>query len=532
MFLRHLKVCLISLILTSCATMDRSTSIRLRQLVTNHQYDEAIQILNTSNLAQNPKSKLLYYTEIGLILHYQGDYVHSLEAFNYARDIIDELYTTRISSKIESSITNDNADYYYGEKYEASLVYFYLALTHYMQANLEIDSGKRNESLFKAIAEIKAWDSFLTEMKQERLGQVIFKDDLLSKTFGALVHEAIGTRNGDQIALQLYKDAFDVYFKNYNLFPTYNFSFQAFRENFENFPNMPISDIEQNYVRETSHSLALKDFLTGKILLLTKNVNPNHLKKEIEKLNPSEKIIKSLNTKGGNVSFLIQDGLIIEKKARLYEFPIILPGHTGIAYSMLGNKITFELPYVEAPSYTESGVLQALDTNGNIVSETQLSIVAPLADLAAQAINEHSSSIATKTGARVAAKHIAAAMAAQAAYESSKDRNPTFALMALTIGHGAAIAAINESEKADIRFWSTLPSTIRMGNLTLRPGNYRFRAILGSEGSSEFRVMDLGEKNISINQLGFVTNKRNQSADLSIASQIIPQTRAPSSLRP
>jgi hypothetical protein len=532
MFLKLVRVLFISFLATSCATVDRSTSSILRHLVINQQYDEAIKILNTSVLAQDPKSKLLYYTEIGLILHYQGDYVHSLEAFNYARDLLDELYTTRISGKLASAISNDNADYYYGEKYEASLVYFYLALTHYMQANIEIDPAKRNVSLLQSVAEIKGWDSFLTEMKHERSGQALFKDDLLSKTFGALVHEALGTRNGNQVALQLYKDAFDVYFKNYNLFRTYNASFQTFRENFEKFPDMPIADVVTNYVSETNHSLSLKDFLTNKILLLTKALNPKNLKTEIAKLNPSDKIMESLNTKGGNISFLIQDGLIIEKKARLYEFPIILAGRAGIAYNMLGNKITFELPYVEEQTYSDSGILQAIDTAGNIVSESQLSIVAPLGDLAAQAINEHSSSIATKTGARVAAKHIAAALVAQAAYEATKNENPAIAFMTLTIGHGAAISAINASEKADIRYWSTLPSNIRMGNLTLKPGRYKFRAIIGTEGTTGFRVMDLGEKHIAIDELIFVTNKKTLTPTQIIESQSTQNGRIPSGNQP
>ena len=512
--------------------MDRDTSVKLRHLVMNQQYDECIKTLNTSALAQSPKSKLLYYTEIGLILHYQGDYVHSLEAFNYARDLLDELYTTRISGIVESSISNDNANFYYGEKYEASLVYFYLALTHYMQSNIESDPAKKHASLYKAIAEIKGWDSFLTEMKHERSGQALFKEDLLSKTFGALVHEALGTSNGNQVALQLYKDAFDVYFKNYNLFPTYNASFQAFRENFEKFPNMPINEVATNYVRETNHSLSLKDFLTSKILLLTKTLNPNNLKSEIAKLSPSEKIMEGINMKGGNVSFLIQDGLIIEKKARLYEFPIILPGHTGIAYNMLGSKITFELPYVEEQAYIDSGILQAIDAAGNIVSESELSIVAPLGDLAAQAINEHSSSIATKTGARVAAKHIAAAVAAQATYEATKDRNPTFALLTLTLGHGAAISAINASEKADIRYWSTLPSNIRMGNLTLKPGSYKLRAVFGTEGAAGFRIMNLGEKKVSQDELSFVMNKRVNPSVNPIAAQPTQNTRNPSAAQP
>lgn len=475
-----------------------------------NKHDEAIAALNESPLAKDEKSKLLYKVELGLLEHYKGNYLQSTKYLSEAKALLDDLYTTRASGKISSALGNDNSDFYYGEKYEASLVYFYLALNQYMQANLETDPTKKKEALLSARSEILAWDSFLTEIKNERLGKALFKEDLLAKTFGALIHEAQQTVNDDQIALQLYKDASDVYFKNYNLFPTFNAHFKMFRENYENLPKISPKEVEGKYVLATKHSPALKEFLTMKILVLTKKIRPQDFKNQVSKLAPSNELLKRVNQAQGNVTFLVQDGMITEKYPKKYEIPINLIGRAGIAYAFgTGNRIEYELPHMMPSPDLEVSRLEALDAAGNIVATSSLSVIAPLGELAEQAINEHSTSIAAKTGARVVGKHIAALVATNVSYNVAKDRNPTLALLVATAGHATAIAAINQSEKADVRYWSTLPSNIRMGSMSLADGTYRFRAVFGEAGAIEYRTIELGEQTVSKGNLKFVMNNKN-----------------------
>lgn len=502
---------ILPLTLLSCASVDRETSKQLRKMVISKDFDSAINLLTASPLAQNEKAQLLYYFELGLLNHYKGDFTQSNVALLKAKELVDELYTTRVSGKISSMLSNDNADLYYGEKYEASLVYFYLSLNFYMQATLSTDPSEKKVLFRQAKSEITGWDSFLTEIKSERIGKAIFKEDLLAKTFGAFVHEAQGTREDTQIVLQLYKDANDVLFKNYNLYPTYNTSYLHFKENFSDLANLTQKEVAGKYVLETQHGQTLKDFLALKILRITKKIIPNQYKATITEIRPSTLVLDNLKREGGNVTFLIQDGLIVEKLARTYEYPLSLNGSivSGLTFG-LGNAISFELPYVETPPILDNARLEALEASGKVVSFSPLSIISPLSELADQAINEHSSSIATKTGARVAGKHIAAILAAQATYNASKNDHPAMAFLIATATHSAAVAAIKESEKADLRYWSTLPSNIRMGNLTLPNGTYRFRAVFGQEGSLDYRVIDLGEQSVEKGTLKFVMDNKNQ----------------------
>ena len=490
---------LLLLLLSACASGHQATSAKLRKFVFEKNFNGAIEFLKTSPLVQDEKSKLLYYIELGLLEHYRGDYQASTVNLSLAKELLDELYTTRISGKVNSFVSNDNADLYYGEKYEASLVYFYLSLNYYLQSMSEVDAMKRKELLAKARSEVVAWDSFLTEMKQERLGKALFKEDLLAKTFGALIHESQGNNQDSQIALQLYKDAKGIFFKNYNLYPTFNSSYESFRKNFTSFPDISMEEVAGKYVLETSHTQAFKDFLNFKIDSL------------------SSKKAKT----DGSITVLLQDGLIAEKIPQKYEFPMLWGAHASSAVTMgLGAKITFELPSIPNVEVLKGSRLQAIDQTGAIIKESPLSVIAPLSELAQQAINEHSTSIASKTAARVATKHLAALAGSAAAYEAGRQRSDMMMMLLASAGHAASVAAINESERADVRFWSTLPSNIRMGSINLPKGTYTLRAVIGDVGAPEYRVIELGVQEITNNTLKFVMNRN---------EQVIPVTKVASS---
>jgi hypothetical protein len=496
-------------LLFSCASGHQQTSAKLRLLVQSKQYDEAITFIKESSLATDKKSALLFQTELGLIQHYKGDYQASIQSLTEAKNILDTLFTTKASGKLASFMSNDNADYYYSEKYEASLVFFYLALNHFQLGQLE-----------KARAEILAWDSFITEMKNDRAGKIHFKDDLLAKTFGAFIHEYQNTTQDDQVALQLYKDASDVFFKNYNLYPTFNKSFKDFRSNFSLFPKLQKQEVEGKYVFATDHTSTFQEFLTLKILQLTKKVRPSDFQAQVQKLRLSKEILARVSDKMGQLTFLVQDGLIVQKEAKKYEFPMVW-GAYGPAAIAMGTSATiqFELSEVKSLPQLELAKLKAFNEKNELVREVPLSVIAPLDDMAEQAINEHSAAIAGKTAARVAAKHIAAFLSAQAVIRSAKNSDAAgISLLFGTLGHAAAIAAINESEKADVRFWSTLPSNIRMGQLSLPQGSYRIQATFGQEGSPFYKVVELGSQKIEKGSVKLVTSQSHQTNALYLSS--------------
>lgn len=503
------------MLFVGCASVDRKTSIHLREMVLANETNVAVKYLDESPLAKDEKSKLLYFLERGLLEHYNGNYAQSIESLNSAKKISDELYTTLISGKIISSIRNDNADFYYGEKYETSLIHFYLTLNYYLQAQYENDPLKRSVILRSAKSEVMSWDSYLTEIKHERLGKALFKEDLLAKTFGALIHEAQGTPSDYQVALMLYKDAQEVFFKNYNLYPSFNSYFQEFRNNFENLPQLPIEEIVGKYVRVTDHNQAFQEFLNMKILILTKKLNPANYKIQLTKMSPSKNTHKFLSGPHGNVTFLIQDGLVVEKIAKKYVTPIDFGLYDNYAATLgLGSSIVFELPSIQTPPKLDLAKIEARNEKGDFISEAPLSVVAPLGELAEQAINEHSAAIASKTAARIIGKYLAAVASAHIANEASKQKNGGLLAIAGSIGYMSAISSIHFDEQADLRYWSTLPSNIRMGHLTLPQGTYNFRAVFGTIGTADHKIIELGKQTIQVNELKFVMDKRRSKPEI------------------
>ena len=514
MFVKLIAYLLINLFLFACASGHKQTSMQLRQYLMTGEFDKAIAYLKASPLSTDNNSKLLYFTELGLLEHYRGDFEASINSLNSAKELLDQLYTTRVSKKIGSFVSNDNNDIYYGEKYEASLVHFYLSLNYYMMGMKEPDETRRKTLLGQARAEVVAWDSFLSEIKKERLGKALFKEDLLAKTFGALVHESQGNYNDDQIALQLYKDAKTVFFRNYNLFPTFNASFESFRKNFTKLPSLSKKEVEGKYILATEHSSAFEQFLETKIKLLSSRMKKG----------------KNKFSNEGNISFLVQQGLINEKVPQKYEIPMGWGAHESMALSLgIGSRITFELPSIQGVEKQDYSRLQALDEKGTIIKEVPLSVIAPLSELADQAINEHSTAIASKTAARVITKHSAAIAAAAVTYQAGLQKNDSIMMMVAMVGHSTAVASINASEKADVRHWSTLPSSIRMGHLSLPEGKYKFQVILGNPEAQEYRVLELGEHEVKTNSNHFIANSKDlKSRGGQIASkppiQVIPES--------
>jgi hypothetical protein len=230
--------------------------------------------------------------ERGLIYHYDKKYRLSSKLLTKAKDLHQKFYTISLEKKLQTLITNETSDNFYGEVYERSMIHFYLALNHFLlyQRGFEFipkkkgkplkkrqfNENEKNVKLRSAAAEVRAWDSFLNSQQESRRGKSVFKNDMLAKTFGAFIHEITGEHNELQTALQLYKDAKVLLYKNYNSYKTFNKKFKKFKSDFSKLPGLSKNNnFEDTYIKKTKFSKQLISFLNFKILSLTKKVRPN-----------------------------------------------------------------------------------------------------------------------------------------------------------------------------------------------------------------------------------------------------------------
>lgn len=487
MFLQRLVAASLTLFLISCASLkkNRDAQNQLKNLTSNGQYSKAIELVKGDDFFPEERSALLKKLELATLYYLDGKLFQALKTFDQAKELSDKLYTESLSKALTAAITNANQDNYYGEKYERSLLRFYLALVHYgiyEQGRYEaysifekLDNGKlkekkvpqkdlslqeRRQHLFSARAMILEWDSLLSNYKETYSGKNIYKIDLMAKVFGAFIHEQIGTRSDLNIAKQLYRDAKIVLFKYYNLYPTYNGKYKSFAKDYEKLPKLSKNKIKKDYIVETQFAKDLHEFI--------------------------DKRLKNLKKKNkDNVKIILKDGFVAKKTAREIDFPLpmLRLGYVSgretdlfvFTLEMLaisrGTKpsISFELPGIEDKKVSYEYFAVVKDKAGKEIKREKVYLINPVSDIAWQNLDVKSSSFKKKIGTRVALKHVAAILAAYKIYKSRPDG---FGKLAAGLSYAAANKAIAASEKVDLRQWTTLPHNMRIASLYLPKGEY------------------------------------------------------------
>lgn len=509
----------------------------LRSNVLKGEYQKNLDELEKTKSYKKENSRLLYFLERGINLHLQGKYEQSIIAFEKAKEIHNSLYTESITKKMETFVINDSSDNYYGETYERSLIHYYLSLNHLLlyQDNLENpnDRNDLNQKIYSSRAEILLWDSYLKEQVEEKRGEAFFKNDLMAKVYGALVHEIISTKEDKQIALQLYKDAKVLVFRNYNSYPSFNKKYAEFNKNFSKFPEMSEDKIREKFVDETIFQTDLMDFLDYKIVSLTKEIRPLDLP-NVQKLFKIKK--KMTEKRSPNVSILLERGIIPKKQAKIVYFPlgsyiyanpndsistqvknygaedVFYYARNNLGFkripsdffyeSEVGNYtpnqyagdlgISFEVPIFKNSSHQEEKIkLVIFDHNGNEIKKDKFLLISPIGDIAENALKEKESGRNLRMGFRLASKYLAVIISSYATYNGlKKNMSPGLATFLAITEYYLATKAIEELEKADLRYWSTLPQNIFLANTYLLPGEYRINAqiedIITGETTSQF----------------------------------------------
>lgn len=488
-------------ILGSCSSGGRDERRELRTFYQTAAYDQGLAFIEKSKFYQDKNERLLALLEKGMLLHAKGDYSSSSKVLDEARTLSNQLYTVSVSKKLEKGVLNDTFDVFYGEIYERSMIHFYLSLNSILSYQ---KSGSRDD-LFRARAEVLAWDSFLNTVKEDRLGRSVYKNDLLLKIYGAKIHEMVGTREDKQIALQLYKDANDVLFKNYNTYPAFNSNYKEFKKDFEKLASMKEAEVKKKYIAETDFQKSIQEYLAQNIARLGKPGNGN--KKLIDIKTPVTLIIEKgmIAEKVADKSFYSLDFLAKEPVVALFVADVLglLPAPNtynpggafmGIAVASTALKtvgVGFELPKILNNQPIKKQTLVILDKDKKEILSKQIPLVNPMGDIAEEAVFEGSSWTYGRVGFRLATKHataIAASFATYKAFGGGKKENDFLAKNAALIQYIGAAKVIEESEKADTRYWSTLPNEIRLIDLDLVPGDYHLE--ITTDGTTK---MSLGE---------------------------------------
>ena len=195
--------------LASCASMKTSQS----------QYDESVPlaregayrpaaeiIRNSKGEAYKEKDRVLYYLDLGMLLHWSGDYEESNEMLSKAELAIEELYTKSISKGAASWGLNDNALDYSGEDYEDIYLNVFKALNYIAMGDDESAHVEIRRVQIKLDILEDKYKDLIDEYNasDEAEGELVYREnrfhnDVLARYLSLLLYRAEGSYDDARI---------------------------------------------------------------------------------------------------------------------------------------------------------------------------------------------------------------------------------------------------------------------------------------------------------------------------------------------
>ncbi len=476
-------------------------------------YEVAQKTLDESVLKDEKNSVLLWHLEKGTIALKRDLLDEAITHFQTSLDLIDKLFTKRLSAKAASLLVNDASDVFYGASYERSYAHYFLTKALYARYQ---KTGNRLD-LQGARGTILAWDSYFTDLQRSSTYKTLYHTDLMLKVFGGEIHEMSDIRADQQIALQLYKDGLQILNKEGGIYSLYNSKHAEYvKDAFARLQDG--KTLTDKYFEQTPAYTDLKNFLHYKILALTKEVRGGDFETQVKALKPAPEVLKKIQEGEANVVLVVEEGLIPPKVGKNFNFGLrgaaeqvkdektrrmIMTVGSAVLADFAMNKlgmvptsstsagsfifgyeatklavqeaaVEFELPMIENVPPVQRMELFVLDDKGVVVKRGPLPVVAENGDIARIVLEEDVVARYVRTGTRVAVKHLVAIVAAYGVYQRLKSKDEDFlaktAAMATYVGAAKGISAM---EKADTRHWTTLPQAIRLTEWKLPPGNYK-----------------------------------------------------------
>lgn len=469
---------------SACSSSDRETRHLFYRFYADRDYLKARDHILSNDYYKSDRQQLLQSMEIGKIFFDLQDYKSAARAFENAKSILYRQYTTRLSYKLESFVTNHASDIYYGHYYEHSMLFYYLTLTYFLQSE---KLGLKDE-LLKAKATSGAWYDYQQHYLITHQKRPWFKFDVLHSLLTLLINEKIGTNDLKLQSIYLLTDAQNNFFKYYSILPIFNHKAQTFAAHFQSFNDDMIQEIKEKYFKPSDYF----DKINQKITKVSRN------------LQTLKQIDQNLNDK--SVSFFFDVGNIekISSKtlkmelAGLSNDPAMMlylsnvlgflperasPGevYRGVIGTQLATKmLTFghDVPHIPKNPKVKSFAIQFFK-DGQLVLDDSITLMNPMNHILEYTLEVNNQQNLPIIYSRLLTKHLAAITTSYATYnllaKNSKDK--TFARLSATLQYAALSRAILESEKADERMWATLPANIYFYNTRLTAGSYQMKLL-------------------------------------------------------
>lgn len=437
---------IVVLTLSSCAGLEQ-VQPHLNTLMTQQQYDEALQLINKDQAAYyGPKNELLFLLDRGLLLHLAQRYKESIQDFEKAKRLYDDLYGHTFSEVAGSVLVNDYWKSYRGEDYEYVLVNVFQALNYASLDNLE-----------EALADVRNIDNQLKliNARYNKNQKNVYRDDAFARLLGGALYEAQKNNEGLN----------DAYISNTKALNVYE------------------SEYTKNYGQ--SVPLVLKqNLLTTANFMGSKESNEYRRKfTDVKVLLPQEKLQKA------EVYLIEYTGFSPVKVADDIVVPVDLTHIVRLSFAK----------FVDRPSQVNSSLLAASSIKGvEIISPTQ--VAEDIGNIAKKVLENRRGLLAAEALLRPMGKYVIEKVAEESL---RANHNDTGAAIVNILGDIYNIV----SERADLRSWQTLPKEIRIARLLLDPGQYTLMVRDYNQMNMLVEEKNLGNVQLKTGQKKFVVSR-------------------------
>ncbi|MEI7998504.1 MAG: hypothetical protein WCH62_03250 [Candidatus Omnitrophota bacterium] len=437
---------IVVLTLSSCAGLEQ-VQPHLNTLMTQQQYDEALQLINKDQAAYyGPKNELLFLLDRGLLLHLAQRYKESIQDFEKAKRLYDDLYGHTFSEVAGSVLVNDYWKSYRGEDYEYVLVNVFQALNYASLDNLE-----------EALADVRNIDNQLKliNARYNKNQKNVYRDDAFARLLGGALYEAQKNNEGLN----------DAYISNTKALNVYE------------------SEYTKNYGQ--SVPLVLKqNLLTTANFMGSKESNEYRRKfTDVKVLLPQEKLQKA------EVYLIEYTGFSPVKVADDIVVPVDLTHIVRLSFAK----------FVDRPSQVNSSLLAASSIKGvEIISPTQ--VAEDIGNIAKKVLENRRGLLAAEALLRPMGKYVIEKVAEESL---RANHNDTGAAIVNILGDIYNIV----SERADLRSWQTLPKEIRIARLLLDPGQYTLMVRDYNQMNMLVEEKNLGNVQLKAGQKKFVVSR-------------------------
>lgn len=387
------------------------------------------------------EDRVMYWLNLGTVLHYAGDYKGSQAQLEKAEKAMQDLWTKSISSEASKVLISESIQDYPGEDFEKIILYIYTALNKVYEGNMQ-----------DALVEARRADEFLKKMQvhydKEGNGGTLYRQDAFVLWLVGLLYEIEGSMND---ALLAYKEAHKTYEGEYR----------------------------------GKFGLGAPGFLAEDIVRTAKLSGDAQTAEEaMAKMGAKGESLKKLAD--GQSELIIIHGSGEAPSKKQFNFKARMPD---------GYMLKIALPqFVDRrPSVDHARV------NVGGVTERTVSME-PVSNIALRNYKHRLPAIKARAIARATIKYVASKAAKKAVGGNGGDKKR--ALAGALVGAAANIAAA-ASEQADLRAWTTLPSTFGVSRIWLPAGKHQVKVTFhtksgGQTGRVETRTVELkkGERKI------------------------------------